>query len=262
MLLATSLALLTLLASLPGPAAAATSATSTSSSMATSVLTWLNRDRVAKGLVPLRSYTSVAALAKDRAARMAARNTLSHSAAGGNVGSALTARGLQWYAFGEIIGVSTYPVGGQAAANIYAMWKASPVHRSIMFSKGYNYVGIGFAYRSSSKSTFASVVFTDSVDHTRAVAANGTLSRAGDTVTFAWSGYDPRLQRRTAGLRSFDVQYRVDAGSWRTIRNDTTATTLTLSDRAGGHWYGFRVQAADRRGNLSPWTSESRVWVP
>ena len=104
--------------------------------------------------------------------------------------------------------------------------------------------------------------YAESVDHTPAAARNGTLDGSGTTVRFAWSGYDPRLQTHTAGLRSFDVQYRVDGGAWRTIKNDTTVTALSLSDRARGHWYGFRVQAADRRGNLGRWTTESRIWVP
>ncbi len=248
-----------MLGGLPGPTAAATS---TADAMAVSVLSWLNRDRVARGLVPLRNWTALRTLATDRATRMASRGTLSHAAAGGNVGTALTARGIAWYSFGDIIGASGYPWGSQAASNIYGLWKGSSTHRSIMFSARYNYVGVGFAYRSSTRTTYASVVFTESVDHTRPVARNVSLALSGTTVKFAWSGYDPRLQTHTAGLRSFDVQYRVDDGTWRTIRNDTTATALSLSDRPRGHWYGFRVQAADRRGNLSRWTTEGRVWVP
>jgi uncharacterized protein YkwD len=266
----TSLALVAMLGTMPGQAAAATTAPSTatvsaSSSapiMAASVLSWLNRDRVARGLVPLRSWSALTALATGRAGSMAATGILSHQAAGGSVGPALTARGIQWYRFGEIIGASTYPWGGQAANNIYSLWKASPTHRPLMFSASYNYVGIGFAYRSATNTTYASVVFSESKDHTAPVAHNETLSRSGTAISFAWSGSDPRLQTRTAGLRSFDVQYRVDDGTWRTIRNDTTTRSLTLGSRQSGHWYSFRVQAADRRGNLSPWTSATRVWVP
>ena len=260
-LLAASLALLVMLGGMPGPAAAATT-TSTADTISSAVLGWLNRDRAARGLVPLRNWTPLKSMAADRAARMAEADTLSHAAAGGNVGTELSVRGLQWYGYGEIIGASTYPWGSQAAANIYSLWKASSSHRPIMFSARYNYVGVGFIYRSASNTTYASIVFAESKDHTGAVARNGTLSRTGTTVRFAWSGHDPRLQTHTAGLRSFDVQYRVDGGTWRTIRNDTTRTALTLASRSHGHWYGFRVQAADRRGNLSRWTSEKRVWVP
>ncbi|MCJ7710659.1 MAG: hypothetical protein MUQ32_07475, partial [Chloroflexi bacterium] len=130
MILASSLALLVMLGSLPGPAAAATT-TSTASAMSAKVLSWLNRDRVARGLVPLRSWTKLTSVAADRAARMVATNTLSHTAAGGNLGTALTARGIQWYRNGEIIGASTYPWGSQAAANIYSLWKGSSTHRSL-----------------------------------------------------------------------------------------------------------------------------------
>ena len=44
----------------------------------------------------------------------------------------------------------------------------------------------------------------------RREAAPATTSR------WSWNGYDPRLQTHTAGLRDFDVQYRVGYGSWRT----------------------------------------------
>lgn len=248
-----------MLGGLPGPAAAATS---TADSMAAMVLSWLNRDRAAMGLVPLRGWTSLNTLASGRAARMASLDKLSHEAAGGNVGTALTSRGIQWYGFGETIGASRYSWGSGAAGNIYGLWSGSTVHRSIMFSARFNYVGMGFAYRSETRTTYASVVFTESVDHTGASARNVSLTRSGTKVMFSWSGYDPRLQTHTAGLRSFDVQYRVDGGTWRTIRNDTTLKALSLSNRARGHWYGFRVQAADRRGNLGRWTTASRIWVP
>jgi hypothetical protein len=193
---------------------------------------------------------------------MATLDQLSHAAAGGSVGTALNARGIPWNGFGEIIGASNFPWGSQAASNIYNLWKSSPSHYAIMFSPSYNYVGVGFAYRSASKTAFSSVVFTESVDHTAPSAYNVSIRRSGTALTFAWRGYDPRLQTHTAGLRSFDVQYRVDNGAWRLVRDNTTATSLTAYNRPHGHWYAFRIQAADRRGNLSRWTTESRIWVP
>lgn len=252
---------LALAAGTAAPPAPAAAATATSATMASQVMTWLNRDRVAAGLIPIRTWPALSSLASTRAARMAASGTLSHAAAGGNVGTALTAAGIQWYGFGEIIGESGYPWGTQAAANLYAMWKASPAHHAIMFSASYNYAGAGFARRSDG-STWSSIVFTESVDHTAPSARNGTIARSGTTVSFYWSGRDVRLQTHTAGLRSFDVQYRVDGGSWRLIRNDTTSTGLRLYNRPHGHYYSFRVQSADRRGNLSRWTAAIRIWVP
>jgi len=268
--LTASLALATVLGGLPGPAAAATippptaiaAPTATATAMAASVLGRLNRDRAARGLFPLRTWSVLASLANERAASMAMTGTMSHDAAGGNVTSVLSARGIQSYGSGEIIGASTYPWGSRAASNVYTLWKGSPTHRAIMFSSRYNYVGVAFVYRAATKTTYASLVFSESKDHTGAAARNLSLRRRGTTITFAWTGHDPRLQTHTAGLRSFDVQYRVDGGGWRTIRNDTTHRSLTMHGRPHGHWYSFRVQAADRRGNLSRWTGAKRIWVP
>jgi hypothetical protein len=130
-----------------------------------------------------------------------------------------------------------------------------------MLSTTYNYIGIGVVQGRDGQA-WISAVYAESVDHTAPVARNGSLSRSGTTITFSFSGYDPKLQSRTAGLRSFDVQLRRDGGTWRTVRNDITWTTVRFKDRTRGHWYGVRVQAADRRGTLSPWTTEKRIWVP
>jgi uncharacterized protein YkwD len=233
----------------------------TAYNMEAQILSWMNRDRTAAGLVQYRRDSNVALVAGRRAARMASARVLSHSVAGTNVGSQLSGAGVQYYTWGEIIGTTSYPWGSKAAANLYSMWKRSAQHRALMMSTAYNYVGVGIA-RASNGSTWASIVFTDSSDHTGAVGRNVSVSHAGTTVSYSWAGADVRLQKRTAGLRSFDVQYRVDGGTWRTIRDNTTDRSLERTNRARGHWYGFRVQAADQRGNLGSWSSEAKVWVP
>jgi len=244
------------------PSATAASTTSTADAMAADILGWLNRDRAAAGLRPLRAWSTMTTLANQRSGNMASAQVLSHNAAGGDPGRALTASGLQWYSFGENIGVTSYPWGSQAAASLYSMWKASPTHHAIMFSGTYNYIGVGIA-RSSDGTTWSSVLFTESADHTPAAARNGSLTRVGATsLHLTWSGSDPLLQTHTAGLRGFNVQYRVDGGTWYQIRTNTTMTWLGLSNRAHRHTYSFRVQASDKRGNLSGWTAEKRIWVP
>ncbi len=240
----------------PAPAAAATTA-----DVAGMVLTSMNGDRVARGLVGYRAWDALTALATERAQRMANLRSLSHTAAGGDVGLALDQRGIDWLGYGEIIGMTGWPIGQQAADSLYSMWKNSDVHRAIMFSTDYNYVGLGIA-QANDGSVWASIVMTESLDHTLPVARNGSLVRSGDDLTFRWSGSDPRLQTHTAGVHSFDVQFRRDDRDWKTIRDDTTSTKVHRRNRVRGHWYFFRVQARDGRGNLSAWTTETRIWVP
>jgi uncharacterized protein YkwD len=259
-LLATTLTVATLLAAVPVPAAAAAAATP--ADVASMLLGSMNADRVDRGLVGYRTWADLTALATERAGRMAAAHTLSHAAAGGNVGNTLDARGIGWMGYGEIIAMSGFPWGAEAAGNVYGLWWNSPAHRGIMQSATYNYVGIGVV-QADDGTTWVSAVMTESIDHTVPVARNRSISvRYRDDIVFRWSGADPRLQTHTAGIRSYDVRMRRDNGSWKRIRNDTTATSLVLKDRLHRHWFTFRVQAKDRRGNLSPWTSEIRVWVP
>lgn len=240
----------------PSPVAA-----DTASDMEALILRSMNEDRTARNLVAYRSWGALAALAAERAQNMADSKTLSHAAAGGNLGAAYDASGIQWYGYGETIGVSSFPWGSEAAMSIYNGWMGSDPHRAIMRSATYNYIGIGVVQGRDGQ-TWVSAVYAESVDHTPPVARAGSLTRDGRTLTFSFSGFDPRLQTHTAGLRSFDVQIRRDWGAWRTARDDITWTTVRFNDRARGHWYGVRVRAADRRGTLSAWTSEKRIWVP
>lgn len=242
---------------LAAPASAATSA-STAEAM---IIGWVNTDRAAAGLAPLRGDSDLAYIAGVRASRMASSNTMSHTV-GGNLSNQLAYRDVQWYRYGETIGWSSAAFPVDSARAIYRAWMNSPAHRALLMSTRFNYIGLGLAYRSSNGRTFASAVMTESLDHTRAVARVVTRGRSGDDITWTWNGYDPRLQTHTAGLRDFDVQYRVGYGSWRLLRDNTTSTSLFLRDRVHGLSYAIRVRATDRRGNVGKWSAESRIWVP
>jgi uncharacterized protein YkwD len=241
--------------------AAATVATATAADTNARILASMNAGRTASGLVGYEAWSALAELAAERVAKIAAAGKLSHDTAGEDIGDSLTSRGISWMGYGEIIAKSPFPFGGDAASNVYEMWKASPGHHAIMFSGTYNYVGIG-AVQAADGTTWVAAIMTESRDHTAPVANNRSLTRSGRDVTFTWSGQDQRLQTHTEGLRSFDIQMRLDGGTWRTVRDNTTRTRAFFPDRARGHWYGFRVQAADRRGTLSRWTSEIRIRVP
>jgi hypothetical protein len=192
---------------------------------------------------------------------MASSNTMNHTV-GGNLAVQLDYLDVQWYAYGETIGWSTSAWTVDAAKAIYRMWMNSAPHRALLMSNRFNYIGLGLAYRSSNNKTFGSAVMTESRDHTPAVAKIKTKSLSGDDVSWTWTGYDPRLQTHTAGLRDFDVQYRVGYGTWRTIFDNTTSKSLVLLDRVHGQSYAIRVRATDRRGNVGRWTLEQRIWVP
>ena len=232
-----------------------------SAEMAAEFTTQLNRARIAQGLAPYRPWPAIAAIATARSGRLEATQTLTHAAAGPSISATLDAAGLQWSGWGEAIGVTSYPAGSQAVGNLYSLWYASPMHHPLMFSKTYNYVGVGFATGPDGR-TWSSIVFVESVDHTPPIARNGALGRAGTTLSYSWSGYDPILQTHTAGLRSFDVQYRIDGGPWRMLRSNTTTRSVRLANRPRGHTYWFRVRSRDWRGNLSAWTAAVRIRVP
>jgi uncharacterized protein YkwD len=236
-------------------------AAGTAETMEAKLLAWVNNARKDSGLVPLRLHAGLAGLAGDRAATLASKDLLSHSAAG-CLSCQLGSRNIQWYGFGEAIGWTTYPWGDQAAASLFSAWRNSPGHWALLMSAKYNYVGIGVAYRSSGRKTYGSIVLTESIDQTRPWAKMLSGYVNGDDVTWTWTGDDTPLQTHTAGFKDFDLQLRIDNGGWAPMANATKGKILTLRDRAHGHWYGLRVIARDKRGLVSFWTPEVRVWVP
>jgi uncharacterized protein YkwD len=225
------------------------------------VIDWINADRAARGLRALRPWTTLFELGELRAKRMASANVMSHTISG-NLGSQLTGYGVRYYSKGENIAYTSRYTGRDAARHIYRMWKASSVHWRQMMSSKFNYVGIGLAYRSSNNRTFAALIFTESPDHTKPIARVTGGDRQSNDIVWTWTGSDVPLQTHTSGFRDFDVQYRVDGGSWRLARDNTTARTLTMVDKPGGHTYGLRVRGRDRAGNVGTWSAALQVSLP
>jgi hypothetical protein len=250
------LAILALTISVP-PVQAATATTE----LEHDVLGLINAARNERGLRPLRVGRRLWVIAGYRAGRMASTNVLSHSVAG-SISSQLRAKGVPWYGYGEDIGYTRSKRGQTAIKDLFRMWKASPSHWKLMMSKNYNYIGVGIAYRSSNNKTFSSLVFTESPDLTDARAAMDGVSTSGDDSRWTWHGYDPLMQTHTAGLKSFDVQTRVDWGNWRTAAYKTTSTSRPWNGFSSGHTYGMRVRARDRVGNVGDWSPELRIRIP
>jgi len=243
----------------PVPASAASL---TTGSAEASLLAWTNRDRAALGLRPLRRYPALVAIARTRAGNLAASSAFSHGAAGGDMAPALARAGFQWYAWGENIAFRSGGLKGATAAAIYGAWRASASHWALLMSRTMNYVGFGLTVRASDGRVFATAAFTESRDHTGPRAKIDSAALSGTTITFTWHGYDPQLQTHWAGLRDYDVWHRVDDGSWRLVRDNTTATSLRLASRDPGHRYWLMVRARDRAGNVGRPSTPVSVSIP
>jgi uncharacterized protein YkwD len=240
----------------PAPVAA-----STESSMAGTILTRINRDRAAHGLIALRTDTRLINLAVNRAQWMAATGDMSHTSYGGAVYDAVAMVGVNAYASAEAVGATNATLGTPAADYLYSMWQGSPEHWQFLMSTTFNYIGIGVAYQGATATSYASLVFAEAPDSSRPVVKLTGYGHSGTTAFWTWSGYDGQLQSHTAGLRDFDVQYRVDNGPWKTILSHTTSTQLLLKNRARGHSYAVRVRDRDRRNNLSGWSTIRTVRI-
>jgi uncharacterized protein YkwD len=241
----------------PAPAAASTA--TTLDAIELQMLSWVNTERARRGLVPLKMHGGLAAIANSRAAYMASTQVMKHPSC---VHCLFDNAGLQYYAGTEVIAWTGYAPGSTAAKSLFSAWRNSSLHWGILMSSKYNYVGFGAGYKSGGHGTFMAGELTESVDQTKPWAKMGTASRSGTTISWSWTGADTKLQTHTAGLKNFDVQYRVDSGTWTTIKSGTTAKSLSLTSRARGHCYSVRVRSRDMRLYVSSYTAALKVCVP
>jgi len=245
----------------PAPVAlAAEPSALTISTAESAMLTALNKDRAAAGLVAVRMDPRLMAIARARSADMVAHNYFSHSQPDGrNVFDILSDEAVTWYGAGEIIAWNTWPTSSTASA-ANNQWMNSTPHHAIVVSKDYNYVGVGLAYDSSNSRNYWTAVFIKGPDRTGAKASVGAAKLSAGTdatnrrARITWSGFDIKLQVLTAGLRSFTVQRRVDDGAWATVYSSTTLTAATFRVNLGHRWE-FRISAVDRKGNRGAWVT-------
>jgi uncharacterized protein YkwD len=134
----------------PAPASAGTAET-----MEAYLLKWINNARERRGVPRLALRTRLIDLAGDRATRLASTGDLEHASC---LACRLRNRGVSFRRSAEVIAYTTWPWGYEAARSIFRGWKGSTTHWSILMSRGYNRIGIGVAYRSSNRSTWASAI--------------------------------------------------------------------------------------------------------
>jgi uncharacterized protein YkwD len=261
-----SLALAAILgAAIAAPVAATATTTTvdnaTLSTMEMAMVTALNADRVAHGLVAVRVDPRLMAIARARSDDMVANDYFSHTQPDGrNVFDILTADHITWYNAGEIIAWNNYPMDSTVnAAN--RQWLDSPGHYAIIVGSDYNYIGVGLAIDPSTGVKIWTADYIKGPDRTAAKATVytpkvvATPTATTRKIKLAWTGYDPRLQVLTSGLRSYALQRRIDGGTWSTILSSTTyrVTYVTLKL---GHLYEYRILARDRAGNRGTWVTK------
>jgi uncharacterized protein YkwD len=233
----------------------------TVSAAETAMVARLNADRTAVGLVAVQVDPRLMAIARARSADMVAKGYFSHTQPDGrNVFAILTASHVTWYNAGEIIAWNNYPMD-VTVSTANRQWMTSPGHHAIVVSKAYNYVGVGLALDPVTGKKVWTAVYLTGPDRTAArVRVSSPRVVAGPTTgtrytRLSWTGYDPRLQVRTAGLRSYAIQRRVDGGRWVTLVSSTTSRSRTIKVSLG-HRYEFRIAARDRAGNRGPWVTK------
>ena len=241
---------------LPAAVPTVVSASGDQSSAEAIILKKMNYERTKRGLVALRLDTRIAAIARNRSEYQAETGDADHTQGSRKVFDFIQSAGITWYAAGEIIAQNRYyPTISESAAAAIRGWLGSSTHRSILLSKGYNYVGFGYAMNSGNQRRYWTGVYLKGPDRTKPWVEIDGVSKTNVgggyyRVTIRFSGADRRLQVLTSGFRYFQIQRRTPGGSWHTF-------PVTTNDYKRVRWkHGtkeVRVRSRDRAGNWSSW---------
>ena len=220
----------------------------------------LNERRLAAGLVPYRVDSRLTEIARERSADMASKGYFSHVQPDGRTAfDYIAERKITWYGAGEVLAKNNYPTLADSAAVANTGWTNSPGHNAVVMSTGYNYVGVGLAVDSAGKKLWTAVMLkgpdrSGARSAMKSVAPTGTSTSTSVNVSVVWSGWDVRLQVLTAGLADFQLQRRVDGGSWQTVATGTAATSVVQALARGRLWE-FRIRARDKAANYGAWSA-------
>ena len=139
-----------------GPAAHPTEVRAgTASNMESKILGWINDARENRGLRPLRVTDKLRNLAGDRATTLARSGDLEHPDC---LSCLLRNRDISFDLCGEVIAMTTYEWGHDAARSIFESWRGSKFHWDLLMSRKYKRIGLGVAYRSQDGSTWGAGV--------------------------------------------------------------------------------------------------------
>jgi uncharacterized protein YkwD len=217
----------------------------------------INAERAERGITPLRGWTPLFDLARERSDYMAETDVLSHTHAGGKaVWDMMSDRDITWYGAGEIIAYNGTSNLNSSASGAVSQWMHSSGHKAIAMSSSYNYVGFGLAISPETGRRYWTGVFLKGPDHTGAWAkilsvSKSPISATESKVTIRWDGDDVRLPTLTAGFKWFDIQRSLDGGEWHDYGTRTSTHTVRTWTR--GHTWVFRVRAMDKAGNWGSW---------
>ena len=119
-----------------------------------------------------------------------------------------------------------------------------------------------FRFRETSDPPRLVINFTANCDTVPPTATVQSLPRfSAAQFTVAWSGQDFAPSGcQPSGIANYDVQYRINGGSWVTWHTRTTRTSATFNNLApNGAFVEFRARATDNAGNVGQYTSVAQA---
>ena len=123
--------------------------------MESKILGWINDARQRRGIRELRVTDKLRNLAGDRATQLARSGDLEHPDC---LSCLFNSRDISWDHCGEVIAMTTYDWGHDAARSIFESWRGSKPHWDLLMSRSFGRIGLGVAYRAQGDSTWGAGV--------------------------------------------------------------------------------------------------------
>lgn len=123
--------------------------------MESKILGWINDARQRRGIRELRVTDKLRNLAGDRATQLARSGDLEHPDC---LSCLFNSRDISWDHCGEVIAMTTYDWGHDAARSIFESWRGSKPHWDLLMSRSFRRIGLGVAYRAQGDSTWGAGV--------------------------------------------------------------------------------------------------------
>jgi hypothetical protein len=161
-------------------------------------------------------------------------------------------------------GIAYYDVQYRINGGGWAAWLNQTNATSATFNSGANGAFVEFRVRAvdiaGNAQGFGGTQASTQVDTQPPAASMNALPEFTISSSFVltWGGTD-----NLSGIAAFDVQFREVGGDWQWLVQNTAQTSYQVTGAQNGVTYELRARAADRVGNVQPWseTPQARTTV-
>lgn len=164
---------------------------------------------------------------------------------------------VSWYGNDNAAGIAYYDVDYNLNGGSWTRWLTNTTNQSATFNGAQNGQQYQFRVRAidncGNTGAWGPTVFTnvDTIAPTASMQALNPYTFGSSFIVY-WDGTD---NPGGSGIASYDVQFRINGGSWTSWINNTSAKSAQVTGGQQGDVYEFQARARDVAGNTQGFTN-------